>query len=47
MMTKKPRAKTPPTAIFCFSFICNRDTIVIGKQMMAKSENMLTGHGHC
>jgi hypothetical protein len=43
--TKKPRAKTVPTAILSLSFICSRDTMVMGRQMMITSVKMLTKSG--
>ena len=42
MTTKIPRANTAATPSFCFSFICNLETIVIGKAIIAQSEKMLT-----
>jgi len=32
----------PATPSFCLSFICSRDIIAIGRQMMMTSVNMLT-----
>jgi hypothetical protein len=43
--TKKPRAKTVPTAILSLSFICSRETMVMGRQMMITSVKMLTKSG--
>ena len=41
MTTKKPRANIAATPIFCLSFICSRETMVMGKQMMITSVMML------
>lgn len=42
MMTKTPRAKIAATPSFCFNFICNLMTMVIGRDIMIASLMMLT-----
>jgi hypothetical protein len=40
--TNKPRAKIEATPILSLVFICKRETIVMGRQMMMMSVKMLT-----
>jgi sorbitol-specific phosphotransferase system component IIC len=40
--TKKPSEKIPATPILSLSFICRRETMVMGRRMMMTSVQMLT-----